>query len=309
MNRQPDVELVLRAYLADEGDIAPDRILEVVAERIASQPRRLASRLPWRNTMNGYLKLVAGLAAALVVGVVGYNLLPGFGGSGGQSTPIPSPTAPPSPPNSTSSPAATGPIDLPDGTLTGGRYRIQPLPEAPSLSIVADVPAGWLGHPAYPALTGRTTEEPPDGILIGFMSPDGLFSDPCHWDLDGTGSIDQPGDIEVGPTVDDLVAALNANASYTSSAATPVSLGEYRGQRLELRLPGTDVLSTCDGEEPAYFVFSTGYYSQGPNSLWDLFIVDVDGTRLITMVSYFPGTPPADVAAARAIVESFQITP
>ena len=24
------------------------------------------------------------------------------------------------------------------------------------------------------------------GILIGFMMADGLFSDPCHWDLDGT---------------------------------------------------------------------------------------------------------------------------
>ena len=35
MNRTPDVELVLRAYLADDGDIAPDRVLEVVADRIA----------------------------------------------------------------------------------------------------------------------------------------------------------------------------------------------------------------------------------------------------------------------------------
>lgn len=59
----------------------------------------------------------------------------------------------------------------------------------------------------------------------------------------------------------------------------------------------------------AYFVFSGGFYARGPNSRWHLYVVDVDGTRLITMVCIGEGTPEADIAAAQAIVESFEITP
>jgi hypothetical protein len=117
----------------------------------------------------------------------------------------------------------------------------------------------------------------------------------------------------VGPTVDDLVAALKANTSYTSSAASPVTFGRFEGQELELQLPGNDVISTCDKErgdtQGSYFVFPKGFYAQGPNSRWHLDIVDVDGTRLIIMDSIGEGTPQADIAAAQAIVESFDITP
>ena len=43
--------------------------------------------------------------------------------------------------------------------------------------------------------------------------------------------------MKVGPTVDDLVAALRANTFYTSSTATPVTIDGYAGQELELQLP------------------------------------------------------------------------
>jgi hypothetical protein len=104
------------------------------------------------------------------------------------------------------------------------------------------------------------------------------------------------GDVAVGPTVDDLVAALKANTSYTSSAASPVTVGGFDGQEIELQLPGADVIAACDrrpGESTGdYLVFPKGFYAQGPNSRWHLYIVDVDGTRLITMVSIAEGTPP-----------------
>jgi len=57
MNRQPDVELVLRDYFADDGFTAPDHVLDVVEERIARQPRRLAWRLRGRPFMNAYAKI------------------------------------------------------------------------------------------------------------------------------------------------------------------------------------------------------------------------------------------------------------
>lgn len=311
MNHLPDVEPVLRAYLADTGDRAPDRVLEDVAARIARQPRP-AWRLRGRPFMNTQLKLAAGLAAAVVIAVVAWQLLPGSGGIGGRSSPLPSPSMTPAATPAVT-PVATGPLVLPPGRLPGGSYRIGPFPESPTLSIVADVPAEWIGFPDLPALTGPATEEPPSGILIGFMTSEGLFGDPCHWDVDGTGSVDQPGDVKVGPSVEDLVAALKANTSYTSSTPSAITLGGYEGQRLQLQLPGDEVLSTCDAAQgeatPLYFVFPKGYYAQGGNSRWDLSIVDVDGIRLITMISSFPGTPEALVAAARDTVDSFVITP
>jgi len=257
--------------------------------------------------MNTSLKAAAALAAVILVAVVGYNLLPGRSTGVGGPAPTASPTAAPTA-SPTNTPAA-GPVALPEGLLTAGRYRIKPFEDPSTLSVVADVPSGWQAfdgvHLVNPGGDSNT------GILIGFMVTDGLFSDPCHWDLEGTGS-SQRGDVAVGPTVDDLVAAVKANKSYTSSAPTPISFGRFEGQELELQLPGDDVIRACDnrtGESTGdYYVFPGGYYAQGPNSRWHLYIVDVDGTRLITMVSIGEGAPQADITAAKAIVESFELT-
>jgi hypothetical protein len=40
-----------------------------------------------------------------------------------------------------------------------------------------------------------------------------------------------------------------------------------------------------------------------------VYVLDVAGTRVITVITFFDGTPAADVAAARAIVESMEIMP
>lgn len=312
MNRQPDVERVLRHYLADDGDIAPDRILEVVAERIAAQPRQPAWRLKGRLFVNNYLKLAAAIAAVLVLAVVAWQLLPGNrGGVGGTPSAVPSPTAPAATARPTASPAATGPVALPEGRLPGGTYEMDPfIPGGSSISVVADVPGGWNGHPDVGALTKPDENT---GVLIAGMIVDSLFSDPCRWDLDGSESPDQQGDVAVGPTVEDLVSALQANTSYTSSAATPITIGGYEGQELELQLPGEDVIPTCDNREGQatgdYFVSPRNFYALSSNSRWQLSILDVDGTRLVILVSIAPTAAAADIAAARAIVESLEITP
>ena len=312
MNRPPDVDLVLRTYLADTGDRAPDRVLEDVAARIARQPRR-GWRLQRRPFMNTYAKLAAAAAAVLVVGIVGWQLLPAIGGFGGRPTGVPStpPTAAP-----TGTPAApTGtagePVALPEGRLPAGAYRIQPfVPERSNMAVVADVPADWMGHPSVPALTKPDENT---GILIAGMIVDSVFSDPCHWDLAGTGSPDQPGDVAVGPTVDDLVAALKANKSYTSSTERPITIGGYEGQQLELQLPSFNAISTCDIREGQsagdYFVFPRGFWALSTDTRWRLYILDVEGTRLVTLMSIAPSAPAADVAEAADIVESFEITP
>ena len=310
MKQRSDIDRVLQVWMADGPAAIPDRVVDVIATRIGVQRQRRTWPFPRRTNVTTQIKLIAALAAALVVAVAGYNLLPRASGPGGPST---APSTAPSP-SAQPTPAGTTPIvALPEGPLVSGRYRMDLALLAPGLSIVADIPAGWTGHPSVPAIS--TPEENDSEILIAQMVTDSLFSDPCHWDLDGTG-LDQDGDVEVGPTVEDLVAALKANTSYSSSAATPVSIGGFEGQALELQLPGDDVLSTCDEHGPgspfsgrAYYVFSRGFYAQGPNSRWKLAILDVDGTRLINMISIGEATAQADITAADAIVESFEITP
>ncbi|HSO28756.1 MAG TPA: hypothetical protein VLS28_02525 [Candidatus Sulfomarinibacteraceae bacterium] len=310
MNQRSDIDRLLRHWMDDGPTRMPDRIVDVVADRISRERQRRSWRRLRRLPMSPLSKLGAAAAAVLIVAVVAWQVLPHNGGVGGQPTATPPPTA-----ASASTPDATGPMALPAGTLAGGRYRIRNVvSDGPSLSAVADIPEGWFGYPQYSAITSGPTD---DDALITFVNADGLFSDPCQWDLDGTGARDQPGDVVVGPTVDDLVEALRANTSYTASTPSPITLGGFQGTELELQLPGDDVLSTCDrepGGDPKglFFVFSgegAGWYSQGPDSRWRLFIVDVDGTRLIALISYFPGTPQADVAAAQAIVESLEFTP
>ena len=308
MNRTPDVDLVLRDYFADDGVTAPDYVLDVVEQRISRQSRRRVWPFPGRTTnMTTQIKLIGALAAAIVVAVVGYNLLPGTSGPGSQTA---APTA-----TATATPAATEPVVLADGVLTAGKYIIEHSFGDSGPAMIFDIPAGWIGFPEVPAVTSRGGEN--NGILIGFMKGVGLFSDPCHWDLDGTGATDQPGDVAIGSGVDGLVAALKANDSYTSSAPKEITLGQsplqYKGQELELQLPGDDVIRSCDkrpGETTGdYFVFPNGFYALSPNSRWHLYIVWVEGTQLITLASIAEGVPEADVTAADAIVRSMQFTP
>jgi len=312
MTQQRDVELLLDQWFSDGPSQAPDRVVDIVADRIERQSQRPAWRLQRRPfSVNAYSKIAVAAAAVLIVAIVSYNLIAAGSTGVGGPAPSPSPTASPPP---TATPTGTAiasgaAVALYDGVLPAGRYRIRPFSDLPSLSIVADIPAGWIGYPDVPGFTSPGGSN--EGALIGFMRADGLFRDPCRWDLNGSGSPTQAGDVVVGSTVDDLVAALEANASYTTSKPTPVTFGAFQGSELQLQLPGDDVLSTCDGDR--YWVFSgisdAGFYSQGPDSRWQLSIVEVNGTRLIALVSFFEKTPQADLAAAQAIMDSIQITP
>ena len=317
MNRIPDVELVLRDYFADDGLTAPDHVLDVVEERISRQRQRRAWPFDWRTNDVTPLKLATGLAAAIVVAVVGYNLLPGIAGPGSPSAP---PTSPLSTPAATVvvTPAPTDSVvDLLDGPLTAGRYRIRPLPDDPDLGdleLVADVPEEWQGFPTVPALV-NPRGAPHDGVLIGFMKAETLFSDPCHWDLDGSGDRGQPGDIVIEPNRESLVAALTTNSWYTVVRTEPYSLDGFKAWDVELRLPGADVLASCDvspdsgGTAGDFLVFGGGFWAQGPDNLWRVQIIEVDGALLVALISYFGETSALHVAAGQAIVDTLEITP
>lgn len=168
MNRTPDVELVLREWLADDGDIAPDRVLAVVADRIAVQPQRRARRLHGRPFMTTYAKLAAAAAAALIVGLVGWQLLPGSPGNGGNPTPAPTPVITPAPTPTSAAPTSPAAFVCEEGEgctglLTPGEHSTAQF--APAFAYV--VPKDWMNPIDLPTIVGLTpVDQPADLILI-----------------------------------------------------------------------------------------------------------------------------------------------
>jgi hypothetical protein len=108
-----------------------------------------------------------------------------------------------------------------------------------------------------------------------------------------------------------MVAALRANTYYTSTKPTPVTIDGYAGQELELQLPG-DPFTKCDnetGDDSGHaFVFAgPGLYAQGPANRWHLYILDVAGTRLISVILSYPKTPKADLDLAQNVINTMDI--
>jgi len=132
MTDQRSIERILDEWFADGPSVAPDRVLDVAANRIGRQRQRPAWRLlSWRDfPVITTSKLVAGLAAILVIAVIGIAVVlrPGGSNVGGQgptaspspvATPTPAPT--PSPSSTVLKSGVTGP-----GTFTASERTPMP---------------------------------------------------------------------------------------------------------------------------------------------------------------------------------------
>jgi hypothetical protein len=196
--------------------------------------------------------------------------------------------------------------------LNGGLYEFGPFGNKAAVTLVATGPDGWVGYPDW-AMDGPepVRADAPKGIGISFFSADSVYSDPCHWDWKGTGQADI-GDVKVGPTVDDMVTALRANSYYTSSRAKPVTIDGYSGQELQLQMPDGSYRH-CDSDDPNdpaghVFVFGgPGLYTQGPANRWHLYILDVNGTRLISVILSYAKTPQKDLDTAQDVIQTMHV--
>jgi hypothetical protein len=121
-----------------------------------------------------------------------------------------------------------------------------------------------------------------------------LYSKPCA----GPGP-----DVPTGTTVDEFVTALVDHPDLDVTSPADVTLGGYSGKYLELRAPA-NLDSAC-----GYFVWEPGIYAQGPNALWRIWVLDVDGTRVVVRTDSFPGTSTQVQTQLAAIVDSIQIDP
>lgn len=134
--------------------------------------------------------------------------------------------------------------------------------------------------------------------------------DPCLW----KGSLSTP-----GPTVDDLVRALTAQRYRDAGEPTDVELGGASGRYLEWSVPkdwkvtGDADFEGCDGHPHTDFVSWLGdglgeRYQQVAGQVDMLWVLDVDGERLLIDATYAPDTSRAKRATLTQIVESIRFT-
>jgi hypothetical protein len=176
----------------------------------------------------------------------------------------------------------------------GGSYVISdPFP----VQIGLDIGPGWTmwsaGVEAFTVAMYKDSPDPPAGQAIGFLIVDNVYADPCNL---GAGQLDPA----VGPEPMDLAQALAAQTGTESTDPVSVEIDGYSGVYLDYRNTGEgDCLSMTrwPGREAL-----VGERDQ----VW---ILDVDGTRLVIDAASFDGTAEADVAEMRTMVESLTIEP
>ena len=198
-------------------------------------------------------------------------------------------------------------------SLEPGTYFIDPdLDPSTSLRVVYDVAADgwvqWLGAVKFGA----------DGhVAVSVTTVSNLVRHACR---DHSG-LDPP----IGPTADDPATAMADLAPFrVTSPPTDVTIYGYRGKHLELTVPnlpmngrGNDRFAECVGGKLKSWVDPLSqpyagdafYGYTGPGYTEEFWILDIDGSRLMIAAERSPGSPPEDLGAQRAILDSIRIEP
>jgi hypothetical protein len=278
-----EVTRIVRSWLEEGVTALPDRVLDAVLDQVpATRQRRAwwpARRLPQMNTP---IRIAIAAAAVVVVALIGVNLVPRTGGVGG-----PPPTLAPTP---SPSPAPTLP---PSGQLAAGTYRSDFLTYA--------LPAGWNSYQSWGA--NKNDGNPPAGMFVAPWSKIAtVYHDPCAWSTTGA---------SIGPTVDNLVAALVAQKRGLTVTPVDVTIDGFHGKQIDLMVPLDVTIAACDGGQYKSWTDTSGgdRYNQGPGQHDLLDILDVNGRTLVVERSFYPANTAADLAELQAIVDSIAITP
>jgi hypothetical protein len=238
------------------------------------------------ETRNRRRLLIVAAAAVVVVGIAGIAL---FNYSDDDESPAPAPAATLAP-TTTIAPTTTV-------ATTIGTYL---MPESDRLETDADVrftfavPDGWSDNDWY---VDKVGSDPSFGVV--FQKVVNIYDDSCPSVL-----VDPP----VGPSVDDLASAWANLPGFEATAAIDITVDGFHGKQVEFTVPD------YDDAECAYGTFKllnegpfADWWAQGPNQHNKLWILDVNGTRVVIIGAYFPDTSPQDRAAIDDILASIQI--
>jgi hypothetical protein len=292
MTAPRDPDRLIHGFLLEGEEYLQDRVYDEVRAAIEHK-RQQAFIGPWRTPiMNKFVGY--GLAAVAVVAVllIGYRVIgsPANTGSGGEPTP-------------TAEASVTEPSPPAGAALDEGPFVLSD--EGP---ITVTIPApGWYSDGGTPMKNGNS--QPPDGayVLGPWTSVQGLYipGDPCQWESTMPDT--------TATTVDDIVAALESQASRNASAPVDITLDGHAGKSITLHVPD-DAAHTSGGftdcDQGQFCTFGSGptncqmWNAQGPGAIDELWIVDVDGEIFLLTGAYYAQTPAEHVDEVRAILGS-----
>lgn len=222
---------------------------------------------------------------------LGFCFLPGCSSADSTSQASPS-TTPSATDSSTALDATIAPLPTVESAkLTPGTYRfsvhLNDGDEAPGAAIAVptgfDPGADWF-------VVSRDGHE-----YLGLWTVGVVYTDPCGH---GKAAYEYP-----GPSVRDLAHALATQKSTRATAPEPVTLSGYHGLYLELRSPADmdKCVKVADlWGDPG----GRGIYSDGQVDL--VWILDVDGRRLVVNAAYSAESSPSDIDKLASMVESLE---
>ena len=158
--------------------------------------------------------------------------------------------------------------------LEPGAYVLDRFPVDLAFDIPDGEPPGWHAGQATENTAIVLWYTPPDiTYLFAFWNVDNVYVDPCDA---AAGELEPP----IGPSVDDLVAALSSLPGIQATAPVDVTVGAFRGKEIELttldfgNCPNVTVFSPGDATDP-------GLVNPLDGETFRVQILDVDGVRIV----------------------------
>ncbi len=199
--------------------------------------------------------------------------------------------------------------------LAAGKQTLQVIGSGlyPRYTVV--VPAGWYGQSGQFVDKYEETGKPRPVLGVSVWDVGQVVRDPCQWKGQG---------FDPGSSVQDLVAALVAQKTRNATTPTDVTLAGFAGKYLEWSVP-SDMKSSrwtdfdacdlsndgVDRDFVSWFAkgqYENDRYEQVPGQVDQLWVLDVNGQRLVVDASYSPDTSQGDRAALRQVVDSLRFT-
>jgi hypothetical protein len=139
----------------------------------------------------------------------------------------------------------------------------------------------------------------PEGIFISATLVAGVYRDACQWH---TWLIE----LLEAPTVDETIAVIAAQPSRDATEPVDITLDGHAGKRPAISVPEDAVFADCtEGQFRTYVTPDDGVrHHQGPGQIYELWVVDVDGTTDRLGRSFFPGASQAALAESASIIDS-----
>jgi hypothetical protein len=301
MTASRDPDRLIRAFIREGEDDLHDQVYDAVRASI-EQKRQRAFIGPWRlPEMNKIVTIGLGAAAVVVALIVGVQLLGspsgGLGGPADDPTPTAEPTATPEP--SIAEPASGDNARLPEGPFSFEATAPAGSDEGGMTLTVTTPTPDWVFDTAWSLLGPGGPEDAPFAAFWVFPGePFHVPADPCR------GDSTRPDTAQT--TVDEIAAALAAQASRNASEPVDVTIGGYAGKSLILHAPDDVDVTTCErGDFITYFAGADFWRNvQRPDEVSELWILDVDGTIVIIDAVSSPTNSTELVDETRTAVES-----